>query len=217
MISAPPRRVRSYVRRERPLKAQALATLERLWPSWGLEEPLWAGLGAHDRPLVLDIGFGDGEALLAMAKADPGRDYVGIEMYRTGVIKVLREIEEHKLTNIRLIQADAKNVIASVTDGKIDAVHLFFPDPWPKVRHHKRRLVQAGFLAEVLRILHPGGLFHMATDWAHYADEVLSLIATVPSLQRLEDGRGTRPLTKFERRGERLGHVSADLRFAKTP
>ena len=215
MNDAPPRRIRSYVRRERPLKAGAIATLERLWPRFGIEPLLWPGLGQGGRALVLDIGFGDGEALLTMAEGDPLRDYVGVEMYRTGLIKVLRGIEEQKLINVRLIQADAKGVIALVGDGRLDVVHVFFPDPWPKSRHHKRRLVCLEFLDEIARILRPGGLFHMATDWAPYAEEVILMFADHTAFLRAPEGRGGRPMTKFERRGQRLGHASHDLRFLK--
>jgi len=151
-----------------------------------------------------------------MAEADPARDYVGIEMYRTGIVKVLRAIEAGGLTNVRLIQADAKNVLASIGDGCLDAVLIFFPDPWPKARHHKRRLVSAAFLGEIARVLRGGGLFHMATDWENYADEVALIIGAHPDFVHIDgEGRGARPMTKFERRGHRLGHASYDLRFTK--
>jgi len=212
--TAPPRRIRSYVRRERPLTAGAKASHEELWPRFGVEPHLWSDLKKGARGLVLDIGFGDGEALLTMAEADPERDYVGVEMYRTGIVKALRGIADRGLSNVRLIQADAKSVVTSVGDGHLDAVLVFFPDPWPKTRHHKRRLVRAEFLGEIARVLRMGGLFHMATDWQPYADEVAVAVDAHPAFLRKE-GSGGRPVTKFERRGQRLGHSSHDLRFTK--
>lgn len=211
---APRRRIRSYVRRERPLKAAAAAAYDRLWPRFGLPETAWYGLGRND-DVVIDIGFGDGEALLSMATADPARRYVGVEMYRTGIVKVMRALEERGLNNVGLIEGDAETVVARIGDARIDAVLIFFPDPWPKARHHKRRLVRGAFLNEVARILRPGGLLHFATDWAPYADEVASLVGQHPDFGERGEGRADRPVTRFERRGQKLGHDARDLRFRR--
>ena len=211
---APRRRVRSFVRRERPLKAGAIAAYDRLWPRFGLSEATWADLG-RDQEVVLDIGFGDGEALLTMAKADPRRHYVGVEMYRTGIVKVMRALEEQSVSNVGLIEGDAQAVVAGIADARIDMVLIFYPDPWPKARHHKRRLVRSPFLAEVARILRPGGLLHFATDWAPYAEEVASLVGQHPDFRENSEGRGDRPVTRFERRGQKLGHDARDLRFQR--
>lgn len=216
MTSGPgaPRRIRSFVRRERPLKATAAAAFERLWPRFGLPEAAWAGLG-RDSEVVLDVGFGDGEALLTMAAADPGRLYVGVEMYRTGIVQVMRALEERGPSNVRLIEGDAQAVVAGIEDARIDAVLIFFPDPWPKARHHKRRLVRGAFLEEVARILRPGGLLHFATDWAPYAEEVAGLVGHHPAFRDRGEGRADRPVTKFERRGRALGQDARDLRFQR--
>lgn len=211
---APPRRIRSYVRRERPLKAAAVAAYERLWPRFGLALPSWAELGRGER-VVLDIGFGDGEALLSMAASDPERNYVGVEMYRTGIVKLMRSLEEQNLTNVRLIEGDAQTLVTAIGDGQLEAVLIFFPDPWPKARHHKRRLVREAFLWEVARILKPGGIFHFASDWAPYAEEVEGLLSRHPAFAHKDDGRAGRPLTRFERRGHRMGHEAHDLRFQR--
>ncbi|WP_298134322.1 tRNA (guanosine(46)-N7)-methyltransferase TrmB [Acidiferrobacter sp.] len=210
-----PRVIRSYARRERPLGAAALALRERLWGQLALDDLAWADLGCGMREVVLDIGFGDGEALLALAAADPARDYVGVEVYRAGLVKVLRGIEQAGLTNVRVIEADAQALVRAVGDARIGAVHVFFPDPWPKARHHKRRLVQAPFLAEVARILRLGGALHLATDWGPYADAMLEAAARVPTLALSDQERGMRPWTRFERRGLRLGQGARDLRFRR--
>ncbi|MHB1512127.1 MAG: tRNA (guanosine(46)-N7)-methyltransferase TrmB [Acidiferrobacter sp.] len=211
------REVRSFTRRERPLGQAALATHERLGERLSLPEAQWAHLGEGPRDVVLDIGFGDGESLLTMAAGDPGRDYVGIEVYRTGIIKVMRGVEAQGLANVRLIEADVHEFLGKIGDRCIAAIQVFFPDPWPKTRHHKRRLVQERFLKEVVRVLRTGGLFHMATDWAPYAEAALDAVRAFPSLAPEDEERGARPCTRFERRGLRLGHEVRDLRFRKTP
>ena len=208
------RRIRSYVRRERPLKVAAVATYERLWPRFGLAEPALAQLG-QGQQVLLDIGFGDGEALLTMAEADPGREYVGVEMYRTGIVRVMRALEERGLTNVRLVEGDAQTIVAKVGDARLEAVLMFFPDPWPKARHHKRRLARGAFLDEVARILKPGGLFHFASDWAPYAEEVAGLVAHHPAFVLRDETRAGRPVTKFERRGRQVGQDARDLRFER--
>jgi tRNA (guanine-N7-)-methyltransferase len=145
------------------------------------------------------------------------RDYVGVEVYRAGLVKALRGIEQAGLTNVRVIEADVHDVFRHIPDQRIAAIQVFFPDPWPKTRHHKRRLVQGPFLREAARILRFGGVLHIATDWAPYADAVLEAAASVPALVLSGCGREERPWTRFERRGLGLGQAARDLRFHRAP
>ncbi len=210
------RRVRSFVRRARQPSPAALASWARLWSLYGLASEDLAGIPRAGREVVLDIGFGDGEALLALAALHPERDYVGIEVYRAGLLKALRGIEERALTNVYLVEADALEVLPLLRTSSVSGVQVFFPDPWPKTRHHKRRLVGRAFLAEITRLLRPGGWLHIATDWAAYADEVAALAEATPGLQRAPR-TPWRPATKFERRGLLLGQPARDLVYARAP
>jgi len=171
-------------------------------------------------PLHLEIGFGDGEALLALAAQNPGCDFLGAEVHRPGVGRALLQIEARGLSNIRLLRADGARVLAALAPGSLAAIHLYFPDPWPKKRHHKRRILQPQFIALAAARLAPGGRFHFATDWRDYALEALARLEE----SGLENcaGRGqfaprpaARPQTKFERRGRRLGHEVWDLVMQK--
>jgi tRNA (guanine-N7-)-methyltransferase len=222
------RRIRSFVRREgRMTRAQAVA-IEKLWPLYGVEftgEPLdFETLFGRMAPRVVEIGFGMGEALTAMAEAHPENNYLGVEVYRPGVGAALRNIHEKQLSNVRVVGHDAVEVFErSIPDHCLDAVYLFFPDPWPKKRHHKRRIIQPGFVKLVARKLKPGGRFHMATDWRHYAKHMMDVMSTskdfvnVAGPGRFHPNRGERPPTKFERRGLNLGHEVWDLIFERRP
>ena len=180
-----------------------------------------AVFGRH-APRVLEIGFGMGDALAAMALAHPETDYLGIEVHRPGVGSLLRAAEQQSLANIRVIIADAIEVLThNIRDDSFDTVHLFFPDPWPKQRHHKRRIVQTAFAELVRRKLKAGGAFHMATDWEDYAKRMLAVMEAAPGYRNAA-GAGKfsprpphRPLTKFEKRGQRLGHGVWDLLFIR--
>jgi len=200
--------------------------LEALLPRYGVpagEAPLdLAALFGRDAPVHVEIGFGNGEALAAMAAAHPGNNYLGIEVHRPGVGSLLRRIEAEALHNVRVACLDAVGLLARVPDGALDAVCLFFPDPWPKKRHHKRRLVQPEFVAVLCRKLRPGGVVRMATDWEDYAQQMLSVLAADPGLENLAvddpfvPRPEARPLTRFERRGQKLGHGVWDLAFRRT-
>lgn len=221
-----PRRIRSFVRREtRMTRAQHRALVES-WERFGVEAGFggpapenWFGRCA---PLVLEIGFGDGESLAAMAAANPETDYLGIEVHRPGVGHLLLRAEALGLTNLRIMCADAVEVLEQwMPDRRLDCVQIFFPDPWPKARHHKRRLIQPPFVSCLIRKLKPAGQLHVATDCEEYARSILEILCATPGLMNRADGNGfaARPvhrvLTKFERRGQRLGHKVWDMLFER--
>jgi tRNA (guanine-N7-)-methyltransferase len=220
------RKVRSFVRRPGRITSAQQRALDELGPRFGVPE----GTGrldlveifGRDARRVLDIGFGDGEALVTCAVNNPNIDYLGVEVHEPGIGHLLLLLEKASLTNVRVIRRDATDVMPErLGDATFDAVNLFFPDPWPKKRHHKRRIVQASFLAELARVLKPGGLFHLATDWPDYerhSRELLQPLAeleAVPHGELHDDPLAFRPPTKFERRGRRLGHSVFDLYYRK--
>lgn len=222
------RKVRSFVRRPRRTTAAQRRALETLLPRFGLAfAPARIRLDevfGRSAPRVLDIGFGDGEALVTSAANEPGVDYLGVEIHEPGVGHLLLLLERAGLTNVRVAVHDAVEVVAHMLeDASIDAVNLFFPDPWPKKRHHKRRIVQADFLAQCARVLKSGGLMHLATDWADYAEHARAAFEAAPWFAAAErdlpgrDPLAFRPPTKFERRGRRLGHEVVDLYFRRRP
>ena len=171
--------------------------------------------------MILEIGFGMGETTAEIAQQNPQWNILGLEVYRPGVGALLSKIEQRGLTNIRVIEHDAVEVLAHmVPDDYLDGVHIYFPDPWPKKRHHKRRLIQSPFLSQLVQKLKPGGYLHMATDWPDYAAQMLEVCSQEISLEnRAKEGFSPRPdwrpLTKFEARGIRLGNPVADLIFQK--
>lgn len=219
------RPIRSFVRREGRLTVGQRRALEQLLPRYGLDleaDPqAMARLLAGSRPATLEIGFGNGESLAQQAAAEPGRLFLGIEVHRPGVGHLLQIIEREGLENLYVICGDAVEVLESaVPDAALDCVQIFFPDPWPKKRHHKRRLIQPAFVRLLARKLRPGGRLHLATDWedyAHWMREVMEAAAEFVGANG-PDGfadRGSRPPTKFERRGERLGHGVWDLVYLR--
>jgi len=221
-LSHPP--IRSYVLRQgRFSRAQQRAHAE-LMPRLGIEyAPRPADFAAafgRQAPLIAEIGSGMGETTVQIAVENPGNDYVAIEVHAPGVGSLLRQVEEAGLANVRVIQHDAVDVLRDmVLPDSLAGVHVFFPDPWPKKRHHKRRLLQRAFLDLAASRLAPGGLLHVATDWQEYADEVLALLAQTRGLANSANGFAERPAwrpqTKFERRGMNLGHGVWDMVFKK--
>ena len=221
-----PRAIRSFVLRQSRITAAQQRALQTLLPKYGLDP----GKGLFDFRVVfgrdarrsLEIGFGNGESLLALARANPDEDFLGIEVHRPGIGRLLLALETEKLANVRVACADGVEVLTScVPDASLDTLLIFFPDPWPKKRHHKRRLVQPEFVALAARKLKTGGRLQLATDWAEYAEHMLTVLAKSPDLYNDAAGGSyaprpvERPLTKFEGRGLRLGHPVRDLVFVK--
>ena len=170
--------------------------------------------------MVLEIGFGMGETTAQIAQAQPDRDFVGVEVHAPGVGALLARVAALALTNVRVIRHDAVDVVNDmIPPESLAGVHVFFPDPWPKKRHHKRRLLQPAFVHALAQRLAPGGYLHAATDWEDYADEMLATLAAEPLLvntaETFAPRPSTRPQTKFETRGRRLGHGTWDLVFQK--
>lgn len=221
------RRIRSFVRREGRLtrgQERALSTLGPrllLDPQGGFLD--FTELFGRTAPVTLEIGFGNGESLAAQALAHPERDFLGIEVHRPGVGHLLQAVERLGLDNLRTFNADAVEVLElRVADGSLAAIQIFFPDPWHKKRHHKRRLVQPEFVALLTRKLAPGGRIHLATDWADYAEHMRAVMEAAPELSNLYGPHAfapqptERPPTKFERRGRRLGHQVWDMIYRRT-
>lgn len=219
------RRIRSFVRREGRLTPGQQRALDTLWPRYGLDFDAgtdWLDPANRSAPLTLEIGFGNGDSLAQMAAADPDGRYIGIEVHRPGVGHLLKTLEAEGSDNVRVYCHDAVEVLEQkIPDATLDRVLLFFPDPWHKTKHHKRRLVQPGFAALIARKLRPGGHFHMATDWAPYASHMLHVMQASPDFRNTSpagdfvERPAYRPVTKFERRGQRLGHAVSDLVFER--
>lgn len=171
-------------------------------------------------PKILEIGFGMGETTATIATANPDKDYLGIEVHTPGVGSLCKQIAEGGLSNLRIVQHDAVDVLREmIVPESLDGVHIFFPDPWPKARHHKRRLIQPPLVALIASRLRSGAYIHCATDWENYAEQMLAVLSAEPSLVNTADGYAPRPdyrpLTKFEQRGLRLGHGVWDVIFRK--
>jgi tRNA (guanine-N7-)-methyltransferase len=221
----PQRPIRSFVRREGRMTEAQKRALSELWPRYGIDDdqaPLdFVSLFGRRAPVILEIGFGSGETLATLAAAHPENDYLGIEVHRPGVGRLLQRLDAEGIANARVVVADAKEVIERrIADDSLDAVLIYFPDPWPKKRHHKRRLVQSEFVALLRRKLRRGATLRLATDWRDYAEHMMAVLSAAEGFENVAGHggyaeRGERPLTKFERRGERLGHGVWDLAFRR--
>lgn len=214
------RPIRSFVLRQGRVSNAQRRALEQLLPRYGV--PFAArtldldSLFGRAAPKILEIGFGMGETTAAIAKAHPENDYLALEVHAPGVGSLLNRIAEDHLANVRIIRHDAVEVLRDmIAPGSLGGVHLFFPDPWPKKRHHKRRLVQPAFAALLATRMHPGAYVHAATDWEDYANQMLEVFSAEPMLERIASGYGARPQTKFEQRGLKLGHRVWDLVFRR--
>jgi len=220
------RSIRTFVLRQGRETAAQQRAMEELWPKYGLAAQAGAidfnAVFARTAPRMLEIGFGAGEALLAFAQRHPEMDCVGIEVHRPGVGHLLLGVEAAGLTNVRVIDRDAVEVIRTeIPPASIALVHIFFPDPWHKKRHHKRRLIQPPFAAALARIIEPGGVLRLATDWEHYTLQMREVLDASPDFINAAGTNGfmprneERPLTRFERRGHRLGHGVWDLEYRR--
>ncbi len=218
--------IRSYVIRAGRMTEGQRRAFDNYWGTYGLS--LFGGplnpreVFGREAPLVLEIGFGMGDSLLAMAEAEPDKDFIGIEVHPPGVGRLINNAGKMGLENLRVYMADALDVLNDcIADGSLDRFQLYFPDPWHKKKHHKRRIVQPEFVRLICSKLKAGGLLHMATDWENYAEQMLEVLEAEPQLEN-PTGKNNysprpefRPETKFERRGQRLGHGVWDLLYRR--
>jgi tRNA (guanine-N7-)-methyltransferase len=222
------RPVRSYVLRGGRLTDGQKRALDELWPRWGVGDgagPLdFAEVFGNPAPVILEIGFGNGGATWRMAQAEPQHNFLGVEVHRPGVGRLLLHLAEHGIDNVRVACADAVEFLRQrVPPATLAGVRIYFPDPWPKKRHHKRRIVQPAFVGLLAARMAPGALLHLATDWAPYAEHMREVMAGAPDFEPRSSGSGAgcrpdwRPETKYERRGERLGHTVYDLVYRRRP
>lgn len=218
------RAIRSYVLRQGRMTDAQRDARERLLERYGVTysgTPLdFDRLFGRQAPRILEIGFGMGETTAEIAAKHPQIDYLGLEVHGPGVGSLLRQMEARALTNVRVIQHDAVEVVTTmIPEDLLAGIHIFFPDPWPKKRHHKRRILQVPFAQLLASKLMPGGYLHLATDWEEYAEWMLEVLGQVPALENTSDGFAPRPdyrpLTKFERRGLKLGHAVHDVVYRR--
>lgn len=222
-----PKSIRSFVIRAGRITLGQKNAFDTWWPVFGLS--LFKGpidpeqVFGRKAPLVLEIGFGMGDSLLEMARNEPEKDFIGIEVHPPGVGRLINVAGQEGLRNLRVYMADAMDVLEDcIPNQSIDRLQLYFPDPWHKKKHHKRRILQSAFVQQLRPKLTPGGIFHMATDWQAYAEHMLEVMNAAPGFANrfVETGYAPRPdyrpITKFEKRGERLGHGVWDLLFKKT-
>lgn len=222
MNSEQKRQIRSFVRREGRITRGQQQALDVLWPLYGIElndRPLdLNNVFAQQGPCVLEIGFGNGETLAQMAVENPALNFLGLEVHRPGIGHLLHLIAAGQLTNIRIINADAVQVIETFLSGcRFVQISIFFPDPWPKKRHHKRRIIQSGFITLLAPSLSENGILHITTDWEDYAGHIDQLMRQQPGFKpATADEALPRPVTKFEQRGLSRGHAVYDLVYRKS-
>lgn len=220
------RTVRSFVLRGGRLTDGQKRAWDEYWPLYGIgpdgDTLVMPDLFGNSHPVIMEIGFGNGEATWRMAQASPEENFLGVEVHRPGVGRLLLKMEEQGLSNIRVACTDAVTFLRErIAESSLDGIRIYFPDPWPKKRHHKRRIIQPDFVRLLASRLHSGAILHLATDWVPYAEHMLEVLNQEHQLVNLSaDGSscekpGWRPDTKYEKRGERLGHEVRDLLFRK--
>ena len=220
------RTIRSFVRREGRLTTAQQRALETLWRVYGIEFSDnfldLASIFGRSAPITLEIGFGNGTSLTQMAAASPEQNFIGIEVHRPGVGNLLQQLEHENLNNVRVICHDAVEVLQHmIPPGVLDRIQIFFPDPWPKKKHHKRRLIQPGFVNLLASCIKSNGVLHLATDWENYAEQMLEVLTASADFINTAAANNYlprpdfRPQTKFEQRGQRLGHGVWDLIFQR--
>ena len=215
--------IRSFVIRGGRITEGQQAAFEKWWPHYGLslyDGPLKSATFAAEQPLVVEVGFGMGDSLFTMAEQAPELNFLGIEVHPPGVGRLINNAGKAELKNLKVYMADANDVLEDcIADNSLHRFQLYFPDPWHKKKHHKRRIVQPEFVARIVKKLKPGGVLHTATDWEPYAEHMLEVLNGEPGLTNTAKDYAPkptyRPETKFERRGERLGHGVWDLVFRK--
>ena len=224
MSEQPRRTIKSFILRQGRLTLGQQRALDEQWPDFGIDyeaTPLdLKTIFGNDNPVVLEIGFGNGESLLQMAAENPDQNFIGIEVHRPGVGHLLHLIQEHGIKNLRVMNHDAIDILQNqIPEHSLSRVQLYFPDPWHKKKHNKRRIVQAPFLDTLAKLLKTDGNIHFATDWEHYAKHMMLTLEEHPLFensqikQQFSPKPDYRPVTKFERRGHRLGHGVWDLIF----
>ncbi|MDH3787498.1 MAG: tRNA (guanosine(46)-N7)-methyltransferase TrmB [Xanthomonadales bacterium] len=222
------RPVRSFVLRAGRLTDGQKRALEELWPLYGIaggtDAVEFDVLFGNDHPVILEIGFGNGDATWQMARNEPGLNFLGVEVHKPGVGHLLLKIEEYEISNLRIACEDAVELLRQrITSHSLSGVRIYFPDPWPKKRHHKRRIIQPPFVRLLAEKMKPSAILHLATDWAPYAEHMLDVMQCSPAFENLAVAGGRvprpewRPQTKYEKRGERLGHEVYDLVFRRRP
>lgn len=228
------RSIRTYVIRGGRLTSGQARALDQLWPQFGIDpetahRPLdFEALFGRKAPVIVEIGFGNGEATWQAAKACPEQDFIGVEVHKPGVGRLLMALDEHGLENVRIACMDAVTFMDDfIPPASLAGVRIYFPDPWPKKRHHKRRIVQPAFVAQLAESLAPGGILHLATDWAPYAEHIRELVSGSGAFSKLAAPDDLherpqwrpelRPETRYERRGRKLGHRVFDLLYERRP
>ena len=216
------RSVRSFVIREGRFTAAQKKAFAELWPRYGIVKSSskieFDCFFSRSQPIILDVGFGNGDSLLSLARQRSDINFIGVEVYRPGIGNVLRKLSEQRINNVRIANIDILELLrVNMASNYLQGIMVWFPDPWPKKRHHKRRLIQQEFLQQATRVIKTKGILHLASDWQPYVDAIIEEVVNRPELTPLNVNENvlglTRPLTRFEQRGLRLGHKVTDLLY----